>query len=224
MKVYAACVGSLTEEKYEHSIALLDSKRQEKVRAIRHNAERHRSICAGLLLRFAYLAEGFSEDSWKQAKVACGAYGKPYLEGRRDFFYSLSPTGEWVICAVDDIEVGADIQKIGALKMAVAKRFYSDGEYDRLMDYEPDNDIQTVEFYRMWAAKESCAKLIGRGIGAGISSYVTDSSYSFITDAAASGRFHTRIYEDIRGYEACVCSTREGFPKEMVIVDLANND
>lgn len=224
MKIYAAHVGKLTDEKYERCIALLDGERQEKVREIKHDAERQRSMYAGLLLRYAYLAEGFGEKSWERARVVRGTCGKPYLADTEGFFYSLSHSGEWVVCAVDDIEVGADIQEIGALKMAVAKRFYSDGEYGRLIGYEPDKDRQTAEFYRMWAAKESCAKLIGRGIGAGVSSYVTDRSYGFITDTTDCGRFYTRLYEDIRGYEACVCSTRESFPEKMVIVDVADND
>ncbi len=117
------------------------------------------------------------------------------------------------------METGADIQKIGALKMSVANRFYSGEEYKRLLEYESDRDRQTVEMYKMWAAKESCVKLTGRGIGAGISRYVADCSYTYMTDTQTGSRFYIRLYGEIPGYAVCACSRRQRFPERIIIAD-----
>lgn len=224
MKVYAAKVSRLSDGIYERLCGLLDSKRLEKVSALKNEKERLRSVYAGLLLRHAFLEEGYGEDMWQRAEVLVGSYGKPYISNCEGFFYSLSHSGEWVICAVDDVETGADIQKVGELKMAVARRFYSEGEYDRLLKYESDKDRQTKELYRMWAAKESCAKYTGRGIGAGISRYVADSDYTHMTDTQTGSQFLIKLYECIPGYIICVCSRRESFPGRIIITGMEGEE
>lgn len=222
MKIYVAKVCAIPERFLERLFAVMDRERVEKVRALRNEKERLRSIHAGLLLRHAFLEEGHDEDTWRQIKIARGIYGKPYLSNCEDFFYSLSHSGEWVICAVDDIETGADIQAVGEPKMAVAKRFYADEEYDRLLKEASDKDRQRAELYRMWTAKESCVKLTGRGIGAGISRYVTDSAYTHIIDMEENGRFFIKLYEQISGYIICACSRRDSFPQSIILTDIVN--
>lgn len=223
MKIYAAKVCEIPIRLYEQLPDLLDSKRLEKISSLKHDKERLRSIYAGLLLRCAFLREGYDEDLWRHVEIMTGSYGKPYILNCKDFFYSLSHSGEWVMCAVDDEETGADIQEIRESKMAVAKRFYSDEEYNRLLTYESDKDRQTTELYRMWTAKESCVKLTGRGIGAGISGYITDNTYTHIIDTQTCSQFSIRLYENIGGYIICVCSRRGSFPKGIIITDVVGN-
>lgn len=223
MKIYAARVCEIPDGLCGRLFPLLDRRRQEKVTALKNEKERLRSIYAGLLLRHAFLAEGHCEEMWQRIEIVEGSHGKPYLPNCTDFYYSLSHSGEWVICAVDDIETGADIQEVGALKLAVAKRFYSDEEYHRLLQYQSEPDRQTMDLYRIWAAKESCVKLTGRGIGAGIHRYVTDSAYTHINDIEENTLYFVRLYESIQGYVICVCSSRECFPEHIIITDLTNN-
>lgn len=222
MKIYAAKVCEIPDELFACLCSLLDSDRLKKVRTLQNKKERLRSIYAGLLLRHTFLKEGYGEELWQQIEISKGCYGKPYMSNCKNFFYSLSHSGEWVICAVDDREIGADIQEVGELKMAVAKRFYSDNEYDRLLKYETDKNKQTAEVYRMWAAKESCVKLTGRGIGAGISMYVTNSDYTHIMDREKNSRFTIKLYEEIPGYIICACSRRASFPKSIILTDVVN--
>lgn len=223
MKIYAAKVCEIPDRLCERLFPLLDRRRLEKVMALKHEKERLRSIYAGLLLRHAFLEEGHSETMWQRVEIVEGSHGKPYLSNYTDFFYSLSHSGEWVVCAVDDIETGADIQEVGAPKLAVAKRFYSDEEYHRLLQHESEPERQTMDLYRIWAAKESCVKLTGRGIGAGIHRYVTDSAYRHIKDIEENSLFFVRLYEDISGYIICVCSRRECFPEHIIITDLTKS-
>lgn len=223
MRIYAAKVCEIPDKFCERLFPLLDKRRLEKVAAMKHHEERLRSIYAGLLLRHVFLSQGYSVQLWQNIEIAEGSHGKPYLANCAGFFYSLSHSGEWVLCAADEKEIGADIQEAGKSKLAVAKRFYAEEEYQRLLQYGSDLDRQTEELYRIWAAKESCAKLTGRGIGAGISRYVTDGTYMHIKDIEENSLFFIKLYEEIQGYMICVCSRSECFPKHIIITDLTNN-
>lgn len=200
---------------------LLDRDRQEAVLSLRNRKEKERSICAGLLLRYAFLEAGYDIKDWQQVQIEKEVYGKPYIKGYDDFQYSLSHSGEWIVCAVDMMPVGADIQEMKSWKMQLAKRFYHADEYDRLLAIkENDSDRQTREFYSIWTAKESVVKWNGRGIGAGISGYVTAQDYSHVYDINESQIVHIRLYNELEGYMTCVCSKAGSFPDKLKIVNL----
>ena len=194
----------------------LDGERRRKLSEIKHKDEYNRSVFAGLLLRYAFLSAGNTKTQWDNVEISYGRYGKPYISGMDDFHFSLSHSGGWVICAVDDVPVGADIQEERTLRLNTAKRFYSPEEYGRLLDV--DGKEQKELFYRMWTAKESCVKLIGRGIGAGIDKYVTNSLFDCIygDDGIC---YNIRIYDEIDDYIICVCSRRDDFPQSITNIE-----
>lgn len=218
MKLYAAKANEIQE--LEMLWTLLDRDRQGTVLSLRNKKEKERSICAGLLLRYAYLEAGYGIKDWQQVQIGKGVYGKPYIKGYEDFQYSLSHSGEWIVCAVDIMPVGADIQEMKSWKMQMAKRFYHADEYDRLLAIkENDSDRRTREFYSIWTAKESVVKWNGRGIGAGISRYVTAQDYSHVYDINERQMVHIRLYNELEGYMICVCSRMGNFPDKLKIVN-----
>ncbi len=207
MKIYAANTAWIRTENEEKLLAMLDEERRERVKRLKRQQDRERGICAGLLLRHGFLEQGYTKEEWEQVEVALGPYGKPALKGYANFHYSLSHSGEWVVCAVDTAPVGVDIQVMKEVKLTLAKRFYHAKEYERLIaiNYE---ELQKKEFYAMWAAKESYVKLTGRGIGEGIEQFVTEHTYQQMQDEAGERLADIKIYETIPDYIVCVC-TRE---------------
>lgn len=222
MQIYTAKMYELQTADEEQMFELLDSDRIQRVTSIRSSRERTRSIFAGLLLRYAFLQAGFGTKAWEQAVVEKEMYGKPYLKDYPEFHFSISHSGEWVVCAADRTPVGVDIQEMKPWKMSLAKRFYHEEEYGRLLESGDDPDRQTQEFYSMWTAKESAVKLSGRGIGAGISQYVTARDYSDIYDTKEKQIFCTKRYNGIEGYMLCVCSRTKFFPGLFKQVDPGN--
>ncbi len=213
MQIYTAQTYELPAAVQEQVSALLDSERRARVRNIRSAKERARSIFAGLLLRHAFLQAGHTVSEWEAAELGKGRFGKPYIDGYPDFHFGLSHSGNWAACAVDSKPVGIDIQEMKPWKMTLAKRFYHEREYNRLLALEGvDQDRQTEEFYSMWTAKESAVKLSGRGIGAGISRYVTVGDYQYIYDADGGQAIPMRRYAMLKGYMLCVCSRTAVFP------------
>ncbi|MEZ3443993.1 MAG: 4'-phosphopantetheinyl transferase superfamily protein [Lachnospiraceae bacterium] len=223
MQIYIAKTYELTAEEEERLCELLDRDRIQRVAEIRSRKERARSIFAGLLLRYAFLQAGYEAAVWRQAKIGRESYGKPYIIGISDFHYGLSHSGDWVACAADTAPVGIDLQEMRPWKLTLAKRFYHEEEYKRLLALDgAGRDRQTEEFYSMWTAKESAVKLNGRGIGAGISRYVTAADYSCICDMDRAQTYDTRRYDIQEGYMLCVCSGTNLFPEFPERVDWEN--
>ncbi len=217
MKIYAARVENVALSQ-EELAAMLDSERRDKIHRMKNESERNRSIYAGLLLRYAFLKEGYTQDEWKQIKVKAGQYGKPELAGYSQFQYSLSHSGDWVICAVDNSPVGADVQQMKPYRMQMAKRFYHEKEYEYLCNITEEK-LRKLNFYQMWAAKESYAKLTGRGIGAGISKYLVQENYEQITDCDMAVTAFMKIYHSIPDYVVSISSGKENFPQHISVLE-----
>lgn len=92
-----------------------------------------------------------------------GKKGKPYLR-EYPYYFNLSHSGEYVICAVSHQEIGADIQQCVSMDVErLAGRFFSSEECKVLAAYETEREKQQF-FFRQWARKEAYGKLIGEGI------------------------------------------------------------
>lgn len=89
--------------------------------------------------------------------------GKPYIEDLPEFFFSLSHSGDYVLCAWDLSEIGADLQCMGReIKDSLAKRTMTTEEY-KAYSALPMQE-QKKEFFKLWTIKESYCKLTGKGL------------------------------------------------------------
>lgn len=96
-----------------------------------------------------------------------GEKGKPYLR-EYPFYFNLSHSGEYVVCAVSDQEIGADIQQCVSVNAErLAGRFFSEEECRGLSSYETEEEKRQF-FFRLWARKEAYGKLIGEGIAGAV--------------------------------------------------------
>lgn len=92
-------------------------------------------------------------------------HGKPKIV---DFplHFSLSHSGDYVLCAVSDREVGADIQKLQSIDFPkLASRFFAKVEYKALEECDSEAEQQKL-FFRLWTKKEAYGKLTGQGVTA----------------------------------------------------------
>ena len=83
------------------------------------------------------------------AKYKRNEHGKPYLEDRQGIYVNWSHSGDYVICAVADREVGIDLQYAGKEpKESMVRKLL-----------QPDE----LQFYEYWAVKERFLKALGTG-------------------------------------------------------------
>ena len=100
-----------------------------------------------------------------------GDLGKPQIVNFPKKF-NLSHSGDYVICAVGDGEVGADIQKWVPYKERTAERFFAKEEWKLLQETEESE--RTELFYRLWTRKEAYGKYTGQGIGSAVGEDFSD--------------------------------------------------
>ena len=158
IRLYSANVSALSDtELFRAAYSAVGDARRAKVDRLRRYSDKRLSLGAGLLLRYALLEwgiEGLPEFFY-------GENGKPYIAGSP--YFSLSHSGDIVVCAVSDFEVGADVEKIRRANMRLARRFFQPDEYAILSLIESDDERNEL-FFRIWTMKESLMKCTGGGL------------------------------------------------------------
>lgn len=100
-----------------------------------------------------------------------GVHGKPYLAGNSEpVYFNISHSGDYIVCAVSDREVGVDVEKIGKERLPVARRFFHPDEI-RCLEAREGTE-RTDLFYAYWAVKESFVKYKGAGLSCPLSSFL----------------------------------------------------
>lgn len=132
-----------------------------------------------------------------------GKKGKPYF---RDYpvFFNLSHSGAYVLCAVSDREVGADIQKcVSVEEERLAGRFFSEEECDALRRCVTDEERRRL-FFRLWVRKEAYGKLLGEGIMGTVDVNLLPGEFEGLL---------WREWEQPEGYRIAVCQRDNGSGK-----------
>ncbi|SDL16142.1 phosphopantetheine--protein transferase domain-containing protein [Aliiruegeria lutimaris] len=86
--------------------------------------------------------------------------GKPFLRDGPEF--SLSHSSGWATLAVDDVQVGVDIERVRPVKPGIAEWFLSPAELVAL-NAQPQKQ-RGIGFYRCWTGKEAFVKATGTRI------------------------------------------------------------
>ena len=164
MKVLYCDIREFGEEFVEMCAGLLPEWRKEQMLNIKH--VRGRVQCAvGWML--ATLADEDKEDKRyddkKDKMWRYNEHGKPYFEGRDDLFFSISHCGSAVVVAIDDGEVGVDIEEIGRYKERLENYVLNDDEVPCLEEARNDGERGEM-FIELWTKKEAAFKLLGTGI------------------------------------------------------------
>lgn len=93
-------------------------------------------------------------------EIGIGEHGKPYLIGL-PYHFSISHSHGIVACAVADVPVGVDIERVipvdGARIKGLAKRFFTKGELEYILSAQDT----ARAFYCIWTRKESVSKCTG---------------------------------------------------------------
>lgn len=175
--------------------AKVDAVRREKSLKLSEAKARAAGLGAGLLLQKAVgdwqcgnsqpksaAAEGLVETECTVSEVLSrldnpipltyryGEKGKPYLE-KLPLYFSVSHSGEYVLCAVSEKEIGADIQYKGFGKEEkqeermekISRRFFAESEYKALESCQTDTEKRNL-FFDLWTKKEALGKLTGEGV------------------------------------------------------------
>lgn len=129
--------------------------------------------------------------------------GKPYFPEHPGLHFSISHTKTAVLAALSAYPVGADVELRRAIRPETERR---------LME-TPCGDL---EFFELWTLRESYYKLTGRGS----LRTVPFSRENGVLIPPEAGVL-CRVYDDMPGCAAAVCSMTEQPPERMEFVDVA---
>ena len=221
-RVYLLSLETVSEEETAHILnniyLKLDEERRLYVEKIKHKRKRLESAAAGLLLQLAiqeahgqsrFLREGegtrlFTIDGLLEAagrpfdlKYIYGSCGKPYLKNY-PYFFSLSHSADYVLCAFSEREIGADIQQEKECSWErIAERCFTKEEMRKLVRRGMKEERKSF-FYERWCRKEAYGKLTGKGMTASMGKNVDDLA-------------HWIEVQGPQGYRiaACVCAATD---------------
>ena len=117
------------------------------------------SLAAHVLLRYA--GAKVQGIPMKQTSVAYLPSGQPVLPGS-GLYCSVTHTEGLCLCAVADVPVGVDAEKIRPAPMRAAQRIFTDKE-QTLLSQADEQDRDRI-FFELWTRHESVVKLTGRGL------------------------------------------------------------
>lgn len=163
--VYLANTFCLEDETlFMNKLANLSSVRQKKIRRSKLTKDRRQREGAGLLLHYALKEYGI--DS-KTTAFTTNEFGKPMLKSN-DLYFSLSHSGDYVLCAIGSDSIGVDLQEKVVYQKSIAQKFFQTDEQKYLFSFPEDE--QADNFFRLWTLRESCVKMLGYSLAHSFSS------------------------------------------------------
>jgi 4'-phosphopantetheinyl transferase len=200
--IYGISINSFVFD--ETRINEMPPERARKIRSYRFLDDRRRSFAAELLLEAA-----LGKDA--AFNIRQDDMGKPRIEGGPHF--SISHSGDWAVLAVCGEPLGLDIEACSLSRDTdgIAGRVFHPAERaDALRDAKM--------FYKIWTAKESYIKMLGKAL--------TGLSCFRVIFTNSIGRVekdpHTAIhtFDHINGYAAAVCSPAGiDWPRRILTLD-----
>ena len=186
--------------------------RREKTDNLIFRKDKMLSLAADALMRKALSDRGISDFA-----LEYGKNGKPYIKDK-DIYFNLSHSENTVMCAVSDMEIGCDVEKVTDIDLEIAKRFFHCAEYEMLAGR---TDVEKRDmFFRLWTLKESFAKATGLGMSLPMNSFHIDIKNDKISvlQNVSQGKYYFKEYDFNDGYKYAVCGKSGQFEEKAEFV------
>lgn len=220
MKIYALNISkNISPLLFNKFISFVSIERREKTNKFMRKEDADRSLAAEILVRHALI----ENMKIKNEDISFGynTYGKPYLAHTPPIYFNLSHSGNWVVCAISEHEVGIDVEKIDEIDLDIVKSFFAKKEYSDLM--EKDDSEKKEYFYVLWTLKESYIKARGRGLSLDLRSFSIsmNNDNNIIFEAPNDcEKYFFKQYDIDKNYKLSVCTSHDVFPNEIIFKTL----
>jgi len=144
---------------YEKEFAEVSAYRKKRIEETKSKEDKKRMLAAEGLLKRGLQEAGINYSG----NIVVNEHGKPYLKDEPGIFFSISHSGNRVLCVVADSEVGCDVEKSGRCRERIASRYFSEGECLQITAVE-DGESKELLLTKIWCLKESYGKMTGLGL------------------------------------------------------------
>ncbi len=192
MLIRCILLDDIRYEDVKNLARLLPPERRNKIDRLRFDEDKLLSLAAGLLIR----------REVGEYPLQTNEHGKPYAVGGKCF--SVSHSGRCAVIAVDDHEIGVDVEKLSEKDyMKIAERFFHPNE----LRYVKNAEQSAGAFTRIWTRKEAYLKQRGIGIAADLRAF----------DTTSDDLSRHIMSCDLESYVISVCTAEEIDPTEQYI-------
>lgn len=153
---------------YQELLKFVTEDRKTQLHKFVRYEDKIRGLFAELLLR--KLLEINYSLRWSELSFTKNKYGKPSLNEYQNVHFNIAHSGDWVVCGVDNLPLGVDVEYMKTAHPDIAERFFTKEECEQIFSL-PEKD-QTTQFYRFWTLKESYIKCVGMGLSLPLDSFL----------------------------------------------------
>ena len=204
-------------DNYDRAYSCVSDMRKEKTDRFKNSEDKKRSLVSELLIRKALTDRNID---FTDLVFEYGEHQKPYLKNISNFHFNISHSGDYVILAVSDKEIGCDIEKIRKYDLKIAERFFTKKEYKDIINAKDDEERQKL-FFLYWVLKESYIKQNGQGLSQPLDSFEITLGEKKQIDVSSEYNNSDLCLKQINlipGYCIAVCSYDEDI--EVINIDL----
>ncbi|MBR3515027.1 MAG: 4'-phosphopantetheinyl transferase superfamily protein [Lachnospiraceae bacterium] len=207
-EIYVSGIRVLENEvNVKTALTQVDPLRRAQAAQIKDPRKRAQSLAAGLLVQHAareYLGENAPAGIYE---ILTTEQGKPYFKDFPDLHFSLSHSGQMVLVALSEQQVGADIQEWKELKADIAGRFFHPEETAYLRSLPASSSEKA--FFDLWCLKESYIKYTGKGLSQPLdeldfTSVLQGGGFAAFEFTEDGSRIRAELIEVPHGYSAAV--------------------
>ena len=216
IEVYALNIADLDESHLCFLKSNVSEQRRNRVETLSNGEKVKQQLASESLIRMIVR----KEMGMREIGFGTCPHGKPFIVGLPYFYYNLSHSGEWVVCATDRAPIGIDVERVRPVNINLARLYFSTAEYRSLIGKtEPERNQL---FFDLWTLKESYVKAKGRGLAIPLDSFTIYSEQGRIRVVSPDGQEEAffKRYELGLSYKVSVCACNDVFPVGIARVDL----
>lgn len=157
----------IPKDDFHKLLGFVSDQKKERIRRFHRFEDSLSCLLGDVLARYA-ICKRFGIRN-RELVFGTNDYGKPILLEPNGIDFNISHSENWVVCAVDNNNVGLDIENIKPIDFKIAERFFSRDEYISLISQPAQ--IKLKYFYMIWTLKESFIKAEGRGLSIPLNSF-----------------------------------------------------
>lgn len=172
---------NIEKDDFDRLLSFVSEEKKERINRFHRFEDAQRTLLGDVLARYAVCKRLGIRN--RNLILGINEYGKPVLHEPNDVHFNISHSENWVICAVDNTDVGVDVEMIKPIDFKIAERFFSRDEYMVLMN-QP-KEMKLKYFYVLWTLKESYIKMEGKGLSIPLNSFtirIEDNDISVTVD------------------------------------------
>jgi 4'-phosphopantetheinyl transferase len=206
-------IGKYQNDDLDFLIALMDTKKRERLETIKKRELRLRFILSDALAR-TIISER-TGIGLQRIIFDYNNYGKPYCP-ETNIHFNTSHSGDWVIFGIDNDPIGIDIELCRPKKIDVMQRFLSTNEKGCLELLPPNQKFEYI--FELWTLKESYTKMLGKGFSFPFNTISIEKTLQGINLYIDGNQVDCNFkqYHHILNHKLSVCSLYHFFPEEIV--------